>query len=200
MILLTAILAGWLTGVLIARLQNRTWSLPGIRSTWLVLAAFIPQLLCVYLPATRRYIPDGWASAGLLVSQALLLNFCWYNRRTPGIWLLALGLSLNLLVMLANGGFMPISPQTANRIVSPQMMQLVTIGDRFGNGKDILLAVANTNLAWLSDRFLPPQGFAYQVAFSLGDVVIAAGAFWLMLAPAKIPNNFTNQTKRLLND
>jgi len=43
----------------------------------------------------------------------LLLVFCWINRRVTGVWLLALGLTLNLLVIAANGGFMSISPQTA---------------------------------------------------------------------------------------
>lgn len=82
---------------------------------------------------------------------------------------------------------MPISPQTASRLVSQEFLKTVALGSRFGNGKDILLLQADTRLVWLSDRFLPPKGFPYQAAFSLGDIMIASGAFWLTLGLGKLP-------------
>jgi hypothetical protein len=179
LILLVAILLGIPTGLLIARWRKRQWSLPPLRSVWLVIVAFLPQFIAFYLPATRSLLPDGLVSAGLVSSQVLLLVFCWLNRRFTGAWLLAAGLALNLMVIAANGGFMPISPQTASRLVPQEVVQSIPLGSRFGHGKDVLLLPDDTRLVWLSDRFLPPEGFPYQVAFSLGDVVLATGAFWL---------------------
>jgi hypothetical protein len=189
MILLVAILAGLAAGLFIARIQKRAWTVPPLQHAWLVVVAFIPQFINSYLPATRGQVSNDWAAAGLILSQILLLVFCWFNRRVPGVWMLALGLACNMVVIALNGGFMPISPQTAGRLVAPEILARIPLGDRFGY-KDILLPPDQIRFAWLSDIFLPPRGFPYQVAFSLGDVFIAAGAFWCLAsqgrAPAKI--------------
>jgi hypothetical protein len=179
MILLVAILAGMAVGLFLARLKKRPWTVPPLRTPWLVIIALLPQFINLYLSQTRIRISNGWAAAGLIVSMVLLLVFCWFNRQFSGVWLLALGLAFNLLVIAANGGFMPISPQTASRLVLPETLARFGNGDRFGY-KDILLLPEQTRLIWLSDYFLPPKGFPYQVAYSIGDVFIAAGAFWLI--------------------
>ena len=89
------------------------------------------------------------------------------------------GLVCNLAVMAVNGGFMPISPQTAVTLAGEQVLQDVPLGSRFGK-KDVLLLPQDTRLEFLADRFLTPAWPAYRAAFSLGDVLLAAGAFWML--------------------
>jgi hypothetical protein len=194
MILLVAILAGLAAGLFLALIQKRTWTVPPLKQAWLVVVAFIPQFINSYMPATRGRLSNGWAAAGLILSQILLLAFCWFNRRVPGVWFLALGLACNMVVIALNGGFMPISPQTAGRLVAPETLARIPLGDRFGY-KDILLPPDQIRLAWLSDIFLPPRGFPYQVAFSLGDMFIAAGAFWCLASQGRAP--VINPSERL---
>ena len=93
--------------------------------------------------------------------------------------MLIVGLVLNLAVIVVNGGFMPINPNTAEQLVGTERIASFEIGNRIGD-KDILLLSQDTHLEWLADRFLPPAGFPYQMAFSLGDVFIALGAFWIL--------------------
>jgi hypothetical protein len=195
-ILLLALLAGGLAGLAYARWQQRSYQVPTINYLWLVFVAFIPQLLAFYLPATRTWITDILAAASLLTSLVLLLVFAWTNRNLAGMWLLIAGLVLNLAVILANGGFMPISPATAAHLIPADVVEAMQVGSRFGFGKDVLLLPEDTRLAWLSDRFLLPAWFFYQVAFSMGDIFIASGIFWLLLRQG-IPLKLLERSKRL---
>jgi Family of unknown function (DUF5317) len=185
MLLTYAVLAGLLAGFLRTWLGKRRYDIPEIHHIWLVLIAFLPQWFAFYLPATRRAIPDQWAKIALITSQAVLLVFVGLNlnkqrhRNRVGFWLLGIGLALNLSVILLNGGLMPISPESVSSMAPDAAPGSWHIGSRLGTGKDIVLAADQTHLWWASDRFLLPFP-GHRVAFSLGDVFIAIGAFLVL--------------------
>lgn len=191
MILLLALAAGLLVGLMWARWRGHPYRAPELQYVWLAFVAFLPQFTVIYLSNTRIQIADWLIVGSLLVSQILLFGFAWLNRRIPGMPVLICGIVLNLLVMTANRGFMPVSPQTAGRLVSEERLQDFQLGSRMGP-KDILLHPQDTRFEWLADRFLTPGWFPYRVAFSLGDVFIAIGAFW-MLAKSGTPLQFTTR-------
>lgn len=178
MILLYAIAIGVLAGVLRARITGTHFSIPPIRSEWLILVAIAPQVVAFFLPGVRRSISQEIAAIALISSQTLLLIFVWLNRRQAGFWLLGLGLVLNLGVILLNGGLMPISPQTILKLAPDAPIEELKMGERIGGSKDILLSENETRLALLSDRFVFPSWFPNRVAFSLGDGLIAIGVIW----------------------
>ena len=163
-------------------MRKQPYRAPLLRSLWLVLIAFLPQLVVAYLPITHFLFPDWLAASSLSVSLLLFLVFVWLNRRLPGMPVLIIGLALNLLVILANRGWMPISPQTASQLIDGNVLQIQSLGSRFGQ-KDILLPPQDMHFEYLSDRFLLPDWFPYKVAFSLGDTLIALGVFWLLAKP-----------------
>jgi hypothetical protein len=149
---------------------------------WLVWVAFLPQFVAAYLP-TQHLLPDWLAASSLSASLIIFLAFVWFNRRLPGMPVLIIGLGLNLIVILANRGWMPIDPQTAGHLIGENAIQSFSAGSRFGQ-KDILLLPQDMHFEILSDRFLLPDWFPYKVAFSLGDILIALGVFWLLAKPA----------------
>jgi hypothetical protein len=131
------------------------------------------------MPRLRDLVAAPVAAAALVCSQLFLIGFVWLNRKTAAFRLLGAGLLLNLTVILANGGLMPISPQTIQRLAPDTPLATWKIGSRFGTTKDIILAPEQIRLGWLADGFTTPTWFPHRVAFSPGDVLIACGAFWL---------------------
>lgn len=179
MILLVAVFFGLIASLVRANLQGQKLKTIRLEHEWLVLVGIIPQLIAFQIPWTSSGLPDKFAPYILVSSQILLLIFAWLNRKQPGFWLLAAGLLLNFVVILLNGGLMPISPATVEKLLPAANLNL-QVGERLGTTKDILLPEAQTNLYWLSDRFTLPAWMRYRVAFSLGDILIAIGAFWLL--------------------
>lgn len=187
MILLIAVLAGFTTGMVVMWARRQSYRPPDLQYLWLVFLAYLPQFAIIYIPGIRQQVSDLWAAILLTASQLLLLGFAWLNRKLPGMLILLIGAALNFAVMTANSGFMPISPQTASRIFTREELNEISLGERIGI-KDILLEPQDTRFEILADRFLSPAWSTYQVAFSLGDVFLAAGVFWLL---ARVPGKDT---------
>jgi hypothetical protein len=180
LILLLAVFAGLLAGLLRVRYRKCKLHIPYLRWIWLVPAAYTLQWLALRMPSSPKSFSVEIIPAGLVASQLVLLVFAWANRTQPGFWMLGLGLALNFIVIVFNGGLMPVSPETIAHITPGVSADTWEVGQRFSASKDIILPVTGTRLGLLSDRFLLPDWIPYRVAFSLGDVLIGLGAFTLM--------------------
>jgi hypothetical protein len=177
-ILAVAVIAGIVAGAARASVHHHSFAVPRLSAEWLVLVAVAPQLIVFFLPFFRRTIGTEVASLTLVGSLLLLMIFVFFNRTNPAILVLGVGLLLNFLVIVANGGLMPLSPETVARLDVAAPVEEWSYGERIGGTKNVLLTDGDTRLAMLSDRFVLPAWFPLPVAYSLGDVFIAAGAFW----------------------
>ncbi|MFC1879008.1 DUF5317 domain-containing protein [Chloroflexota bacterium] len=191
MILLFAVFAGALAGLARSLMSGRQFTLPSLRHTWIIFAAILLQALIISVPQTRSWIPGEYVPIFLGLSQLCLLVFVWLNRTQPGFLILGAGLLLNFIVITANGGMMPISPQIASALVPGTPESAWENGARFGWSKDIVLDRDGTNLWQLSDWLLLPKIFSYQYALSPGDLLIAIGAFWFFWANDGTPQSAT---------
>lgn len=136
-----------------------------IRAGWVALAGLVMQLLD----------PAGWLGAAtLLLSFALLLVFAVENIRVAGFVLIAVGLSLNALVIAANAG-MPIAREAIARSDQAWTIPELEAG---GGGSKHHLADDDTRLLVLGDAIGIPAPIAQVV--SVGDLVLHAGIVWFV--------------------
>jgi hypothetical protein len=196
MILVAAVLVGLIAGLCRAWVGKRQYRVFELKLPVLVLVAFIPQYLAFFAPRTRELLSNRLVAILLISSMIILLGFSILNIQKSAFWPISFGFLLNFLVIALNGGFMPISPATVNRL-NPGSEVTWMIGQRFGYSKDIILSPEMTKLAFLSDRFTITNFLGYNVAFSLGDIFIALGVvllLWMLGGKSEL------KTKEIINE
>jgi hypothetical protein len=157
-----------------------------LRSAWLVLLA--AALQWPLLRTAQGSVPElRVQQVCFLLSYGLLLAFLWGNRWLGSILLVAAGILSNLGVILANGGLMPITPETLVRINPGSQVEQWPTASHYRYSKDVILAKDSTRLWELSDRLVVPPPFPRPTAFSAGDVIVAMGIVAFLLAPNWTP-------------
>jgi hypothetical protein len=87
--------------------------------------------------------------------------------------LIALGFALNSLAIVLNGGHMPASPEA----LALYGLAPLDAGQAYNNS---IGATPETRVAFLTDIFAIPSQMMFHNVFSIGDVLIAAGGFYLI--------------------
>ena len=172
--LVVGLIVGWLLGGRLAELRNLR-----LRFAWVVVLVVPLQLLLTYDP--WQVIRDpGIAGPLMMLSYVPIGVVVATNLRVPGLGLAGLGLAANLLVMLANGGLMPVSPESL-RAAGHAPGGNSIVGTRTHPGKDIILATSETRLAFLSDTIVTPPIPRPKIV-SVGDNLTFCGLVFGMQA------------------
>jgi len=146
-----------------------------LRGVVLIFVALLVQIIEVYWPGSLSHVERAVLLAISLACVAIVVIL---NRAYWAIDILGFGLVLNGLVMVLNGGFMPVSPDTLAHIGRLSLAGSLQSGTLVAHSKDVLLLPNQTHLWFFSDivPIPPPIG----VAFSVGDLLIAVGLFALV--------------------
>jgi hypothetical protein len=141
-----------------------------VRWAWLALAALTIQVVLIDL------LPN-WSGAARLffpLTHLAILAVIWANRDLDGMRLLAAGVALNLIVIAANGGFMPVAPEVLVRAGIADSVESVPLYTRVARSKGLVLPRDEIVLGWLSDT-IPLRPI--QTIVSIGDVLMVPGVF-----------------------
>lgn len=75
---------------------------------------------------------------------------------------------------------MPISPMTVHSILPALPYDFSLVNRRLGLSKNWIYDPGDINFSRLADRFTLPGWSTYQVAYSIGDIIMAIGTIWLL--------------------
>ena len=137
-------------------------------------------------------MPQPYLSAAKIVQYAALLAAIMLNLHMRQMWLAAAGTFLNLLVIAANGGFMPMSAKALRMAGLAEMLDPERTSQLIRHA----IMTPETRLKPLAD-IIPVPGYPVtaQVA-SIGDVLISLALFVFvqryMLTPALDPKENAN--------
>jgi hypothetical protein len=151
-----------------------------VRWGWLAPLAFLMQAYLIFFPAERAGDLLSARSLLLVASHILLFVVIWQNRHLGGIKLIGIGLLLNFLVMVVNGGFMPITPETLVQIGYDGNASQLETGYIVGRTKNVVMAQGEARLWFLSDLLVIPKPFPIPTALSAGDLLIVLGVFFFL--------------------
>lgn len=107
------------------------------------------------------------------VSLGLLVIALVKNYAIPGMKFIAFGFFLNVLAIALNGGYMPASLNAWTTAGFRPLSADQTYNNSIGIGP-------NTLLPFFGDIFAIPKGFIFPNVFSIGDLIIAIGAVYLI--------------------
>jgi Family of unknown function (DUF5317) len=171
MIILVALLVSMIVALLRGGQLTNLASL-NLRWRGVIIAGFLLQVLIFSSSWESQSALVTLTPLAYLISMLLLLAALAANYRLPGMRLLAIGFFLNFAAIVLNGGHMPASPaalQAAGlHVLQPGQISSNSIG-----------MGANTIAFFICDIFAIPEGFIFPNVFSVGDVLIAAGAVYL---------------------
>jgi hypothetical protein len=147
---------------------------------WLVLWGLGVQALL--FSRAWDVVPYGetvWPGA-YVMSMVAVGIFCVANWQVPGVPLLGLGLLLNGVAILANGGAMPASMQAL------RMAGLASTPEEVATSmaSNSVLITADTPLWFLGDIWCIPASLPLSNVFSLGDMTLGLGGAWFMFMNA----------------
>lgn len=156
-----------------------------LKHPWLIVVSFLIQFSSIY------FLPSQLLLA-VIISNVGLLLFCYANIDVAGFKYMLIGIFLNLIVMVVNGGRMPVDVESA-KIMSPEDVPALLAGEY---GKHVAIS-ENTHLNFLGDIFFLQYPYPRPIIISLGDIVFSLGVILFLYFVMVKDKNKSKEVVRL---
>ncbi|TYP57824.1 DUF5317 domain-containing protein [Thermosediminibacter litoriperuensis] len=147
-----------------------------MRRLELIFLSFIIRYAPLFLKGPFKEFASNYIMAISIISYTLLLSGLFSNWHIKPLRAAAIGVLMNFLVIVANGGKMPVSLWAVDAAGLQEFKS-----DLFN--PDYLYHTAltsSTRLALLGDIIPLPRPYPRPRVFSIGDLLMAAGIFFLV--------------------
>ena len=145
----------------------RTYRLQG---EYLFLASVVIQLGLTPISVFAE-IPSGLVVTIWLLTTAALALVAFSNSRPRGLWIMGLGLVLNLVVVAANGAM----PVDLGSVGTSEAQVLAAVESLSGDSLHEELT-PDSLLPWIADTYAVTMGGHLMGVFSIGDILLSLGA------------------------
>lgn len=133
------------------------------RWAWLAPASFLIHQVNPYI------LPHAWQPVLTITGFGIMLAFLGANLENQGLRLVLVGVLLNLLVILANGGRIPVDTAVASRL-GLEVSDLAT-----ASSPRHTILTDDSGLGFLGDVL--SVRFPIARVFSIGDIFVVCGGF-----------------------
>ncbi len=124
-----------------------------------------------------------------------LLAFVWFNRWSSSVLVIGIGLAMNFIVIVTNGGLMPVTPEAIARSGLHEKAERAVLSDPLVHSKDVVLRKEDTRLWPISDIIVIENPSNLRI-FSPGDVVIGFGL--LIVGPLEAAYYYATRNSRAI--
>ena len=164
------------TSVVVGKLRGGSFSNikdAALEKWYFFVSAFALEFTAVYLASKGLDIISENILIVHCLSYMLLFAGLYFNRTSMAFRIVFVGVFLNFIVIMANGGQMPVSGEAMMRIGLVDNMQAIK------EGKIVTHALINssTALKYLGDIFVLGKPYPRPKIFSIGDIIMALGVF-----------------------
>jgi hypothetical protein len=144
-----------------------------IHKWYLIVSAFILEFLAVFLSAKGYSFISNNIFSIHLVSYSLLFIGIYFNVSRLSFKLIMLGTFLNFIVIMLNGGQMPVSQDAMIKAGLTEDLNALLKGEIITH----TIIVKDTLLKFLGDILILPEPYPRPKVFSIGDLFLGIGIF-----------------------
>jgi len=142
----------------------------------LILLACLMQAGLIFLGARKVKFVVDYSSYAMIFSYIVLLLAVWYNEKLKGMNFIALGIVFNFIVIVANGGHMPVLLDSLYKVG----LDNFALSLKEGTYVTHILITEKTLFRFLADVIPLPPPFPDPSVVSVGDFLMFYGVFSLI--------------------
>ncbi len=142
----------------------------------LILLACLIQAGLIFLGARKVKFVLDYSSYAMIFSYIVLLLAVWYNKKLKGMNFIALGIFFNFIVIVVNGGHMPVLLDSLYKVG----LDNFALSLKEGTYVTHTLITEKTLFRFLADVIPLPPPFPDPSVVSVGDLLMFYGVFSLI--------------------